>query len=110
VIAAARHAEEFGFESAWVVDQLIAGTGLPFVDSTVALSAAAGATNSIRLGYGVMILPLRPVVWVAKQAAALQHISGGRLLLGVGVGGDRHDRSGDCPTVCVSGRDLRLRG
>lgn len=93
VIAAARHAEHLGFEAAWVVDQLIAGTGMPFVDSTVALSAAAGATSRIRLGYGVMILPLRPVVWVAKQAAALQLVSGERLLLGVGVGGDRHDRS-----------------
>jgi alkanesulfonate monooxygenase SsuD/methylene tetrahydromethanopterin reductase-like flavin-dependent oxidoreductase (luciferase family) len=40
--AAARQVEDFGFESAWVVDQLVAGTGVPFVDRTVALSAAAG--------------------------------------------------------------------
>jgi alkanesulfonate monooxygenase SsuD/methylene tetrahydromethanopterin reductase-like flavin-dependent oxidoreductase (luciferase family) len=93
VVAAARHAEDLGFESAWVVDQLVAGTGVPFVDSTVALGAAAGATSRIRLAYGVMILPLRPVVWAAKQAASLQQVSGGRLLFGVGVGGDRHDLS-----------------
>jgi alkanesulfonate monooxygenase SsuD/methylene tetrahydromethanopterin reductase-like flavin-dependent oxidoreductase (luciferase family) len=95
VVAAARQAEDLGFESAWVVDQLVAGTGVPFIDSTVALSAVAGGTSSIRLAYGVMILPLRPVVWAAKQVASLQHVSGDRLLLGVGVGGDRHDRSWD---------------
>src|SRR3954463_14247164 len=93
VVPAARHAEALGFESVWAVDQLVSGTGVPIVDSTVALAAAAGATATIRLGYGVLILPLRPVVWAAKQAASLQLVSDGRLLLGVGVGGDRHDRS-----------------
>lgn len=93
VVAAARQAEDLGFESAWVVDQLVAGTGVPVVDSTVALSAAAGATSRLRLGYGVMILPLHPVVWTAKQVASLQRVSGDRLLFGVGVGGDRHDLS-----------------
>ena len=93
IAAAARHAEDLGFESVWAVDQLIAGTGVPLLDSTVALSAAAGATSRIRLAYGVLILPLRSVVWAAKQAASLQQVSGERLLLGVGVGGDRHSRS-----------------
>ena len=93
VTAAARHAERLGFESAWVVDQLVAGTGVPFVDSSVALAAASSATTTIRLAYGVMILPLRPVAWAAKQVASLQHVSGDRVLLGVGVGGDRHDLS-----------------
>lgn len=93
VVAAACHAEQLGFESVWAVDQLVSGVGVPIVDSTVALAAAAGVTARVRLGYGVMIVPLRPVVWAAKQAASLQRVSGGRLLLGVGVGGDRHDRS-----------------
>jgi alkanesulfonate monooxygenase SsuD/methylene tetrahydromethanopterin reductase-like flavin-dependent oxidoreductase (luciferase family) len=93
VTAAARHAEHLGFESVWVVDQLIAGTGVPVVDSTVALGAAAGATSRVLLAFGVMILPLRPVLWAAKQVASLQHVSGGRVLFGVGVGGDRHDLS-----------------
>ncbi len=93
VVAAARHAEDLGFDSVWAVDQLVAGTGVPILESTTVLAAAAGATRRVRLGYGVMILPLRPVVWVAKQAASLQHVSGDRLVLGVGVGGDRHDRS-----------------
>jgi alkanesulfonate monooxygenase SsuD/methylene tetrahydromethanopterin reductase-like flavin-dependent oxidoreductase (luciferase family) len=93
VVAAARHAEDLGFDSVWAVDQLVAGTGVPILDSATVLAAAAGATRRVRLGYGVMILPLRPVVWVAKQAASLQHVSGDRLVLGVGVGGDRHDRS-----------------
>src|SRR3954452_15900622 len=73
VVAAARHAEDLGFESVWAVDQLVAGTGVPLLDSTVALAAAAGATTRLRLAYGVLIVPLRPVVWVAKEVAALQH-------------------------------------
>jgi alkanesulfonate monooxygenase SsuD/methylene tetrahydromethanopterin reductase-like flavin-dependent oxidoreductase (luciferase family) len=93
VVAAARHAEDLGFESVWVIDQLVAGTGVPFVDSTVALSAAAAATRTVQLGYGVMILPLHPTVWAAKQVASLQLVSGGRAILGVGAGGDRHDLS-----------------
>jgi alkanesulfonate monooxygenase SsuD/methylene tetrahydromethanopterin reductase-like flavin-dependent oxidoreductase (luciferase family) len=93
VTLAARHAEELGFESAWVVDQLVAGSGVPFLESTTALAAVAAATTRIRLGLGVLVLPLRPVAWVAKQVATLQHLSGDRLILGVGAGGDRHDRS-----------------
>ena len=77
----------------WAVDQLIAGTGTPLIDSTVALSAAAGATTRVRLGFGVTILPLSPVIWAAEQVASLQNVSGGRVILGVGADGDRHQAS-----------------
>jgi alkanesulfonate monooxygenase SsuD/methylene tetrahydromethanopterin reductase-like flavin-dependent oxidoreductase (luciferase family) len=91
--AAARRAEDLGFESVWVVDQLIAGTGVPILDSLTSLAAAAAVTRRVRLGVGVLIVPLRPVAWIAKQVATLQHLSGDRVLLGVGAGGDRHDAS-----------------
>jgi alkanesulfonate monooxygenase SsuD/methylene tetrahydromethanopterin reductase-like flavin-dependent oxidoreductase (luciferase family) len=107
VAAAARHAEQLGLESVWAVDQLISGSGAPILDSGLALAAAATATERITLGYGVMILPLRPVAWAAKQVATLQHLSGGRVLFGVGAGGDRHDRSWDA--VGVSQRERGRR-
>lgn len=47
----------------------------------------------VRLAYGVAIAPLHPVAWLAKQVATLQHLSGDRVILGIGVGGDRHERS-----------------
>jgi alkanesulfonate monooxygenase SsuD/methylene tetrahydromethanopterin reductase-like flavin-dependent oxidoreductase (luciferase family) len=99
VAAAARHAEEAGLESVWAIDQLVAGTGAPILDAGLALAAAAAATARVRLGFGVMILPLRPVAWAAKQVATLQHLSGDRALLGVGVGGDRHDLSWEAAGV-----------
>jgi alkanesulfonate monooxygenase SsuD/methylene tetrahydromethanopterin reductase-like flavin-dependent oxidoreductase (luciferase family) len=105
VIAAARHAEDLGFESVWVVDQLIAGTGVPILDSTVVLSAVAGATSRVGLAFGVAIAPLHPPVWLAKQVASLQQVSGGRVLLGIGAGGDRHARSWD-----AAGAPRRERG
>src|ERR1700761_6943173 len=89
--ALARQAEQLGFESLWVVDQLVAGTGVPVLDSLTALAAAAAITDRIRLGVGVLIAPLRPVAWIAKQVATLQYLSGDRILLGIGAGGDQHD-------------------
>lgn len=107
VVAAARHAEALGFESVWVVDQLIAGTGVPVLDSVTVLAAVAAATSRVQLGFGVMIVPLRPVAWIAKQVATLQFLSGDRVLLGVGVGGDRHDRSWDAVGVPRRARGRR---
>ncbi|MEV6594921.1 LLM class flavin-dependent oxidoreductase [Streptomyces acidicola] len=93
LVAAARRAEELGFESVWMGDQLIVGTGLPLLDSLTSLAAAAAVTERVKLGVGVLILPLRQVVWVAKQVASLQHLSGDRMLLGVGAGNHRHHQS-----------------
>jgi len=93
VAAAARHAEDLGFESVWVVDQLMAGTGVPVLDSGIALAAAAAVTSRVGLAYGVLVVALHPLAWLAKQVASLQHVSEGRLILGVGTGGDRHSES-----------------
>lgn len=93
VVAAARQAEDVGLESVWVIDQLVAGTQMDFLDSSIVLAAAAAATERVKLGFGVMVLPLRPAVWVAKQVASLQHVSGDRVILGVGVGEARHPGS-----------------
>lgn len=82
---AARHAEDLGFDSVWHGDHLAIGT--PTLDCVVALAAAAAATRRIRLGASVFVPAIRPLVWAAKQIASLQHVSGGRLLLGVGSGG-----------------------
>lgn len=88
--AAARKAESLGFESVWSVDQLVYGTPMTIVESTVALAAAAAVTTRVKLGFGVMVLALRPTIWAAKQVQSLQHLSGDRVILGVGLGEDRH--------------------
>lgn len=93
VVAAARRAEELGFESVWVIDQLVAGSQMAFYESATVLAAVASVTERVKLGFGIMVLPLRPVAWVAKQLSTLQHISGDRVILGVGIGEDRHPGS-----------------
>ncbi len=108
VVAAARHAEELGFESVWATDQLVAGTGRPVLESVVALAATAGATSRVELGFGVLIAPLRPVAWIAKQVATLQQVSGDRVLLGLGVGGDTHQLSWQAVSVPSEERGRRL--
>ncbi|WP_372410933.1 LLM class flavin-dependent oxidoreductase [Streptomyces luteireticuli] len=81
----ARRAEEAGLDSLWVSDHL--ATGHPFLESVVALSAAAGATRRLEVGFAVLQLALRQLAWAGKQIGSLQAASGGRLHLGVGLGG-----------------------
>ena len=82
----ARSAEAQGF------DYLIAGEHImfpiPAANTMVSLAAAAGATSRIKLMSGITLVPLYPPVLLAKQAAVLDIVSGGRFHLGIGVGGE----------------------
>ena len=86
VTGSARYIEQLGLESAWMPD-LIIGDGTPALEPALTLAAAAAATERIGIGFSVLILPLRPVAWTATQIATLQHLSGNRVLLGIGSGG-----------------------
>jgi alkanesulfonate monooxygenase SsuD/methylene tetrahydromethanopterin reductase-like flavin-dependent oxidoreductase (luciferase family) len=86
IAAAARHLEAAGVDGVWAGDHLAFHT--PIVESGVALATAAAVTGRVRLGFGVLLLALRPPAWAAKQISSLQAVSGGRLVLGVGVGGE----------------------
>ncbi|MFJ1764729.1 LLM class flavin-dependent oxidoreductase [Amycolatopsis sp. NPDC088138] len=86
VADAAVLAEELGFDSVWAVDHLAFHTGL--VEPVTALAVAAAVTRRVRLGFGVLLAAMRQPAWVAKQIASLQVLSGHRVLLGVGVGGE----------------------
>ncbi|WP_180685437.1 LLM class flavin-dependent oxidoreductase [Streptomyces gossypiisoli] len=81
----ARHAEQAGLDSLWASDHL--ATGAPFLESTVALAAAAGCTTRLEVGFGVLQLALRRLSWAAKQIGSLHALAPGRLHLGVGLGG-----------------------
>jgi probable F420-dependent oxidoreductase len=104
MLALARKVEEVGFESVFTFEHVIVperyesrypysprgkmpiGNETPFVDPLVALAYVAGGTKTLKLGTGVNILPQANPLLLAKQAASLDLVSGGRLLLGLGVG------------------------
>ena len=99
----ARRAEELGFDSLWVPEHpaVPVTSAAPFpgttdapiprvvsrmVDPFVALARASAVTRRIRLGTGVCLPPERNPLLLAKEVATLDHLSGGRLLLGIGAG------------------------
>jgi alkanesulfonate monooxygenase SsuD/methylene tetrahydromethanopterin reductase-like flavin-dependent oxidoreductase (luciferase family) len=84
VAALCRAAEEAGAGALWACDHLFWHG--PSLECLTALTVAATATERVTLGSCVIQLPLRQTPVVAKQAASLQTLSGGRLVLGVGVG------------------------
>jgi probable F420-dependent oxidoreductase len=102
VAAEARAAEDAGY------DGLAAGEHLffhsPHPNGFVALAAAAGATSRIRLLTSLTLLPLYPAALAAKLATTLDQVSGGRLDLGVGVGGEYP------PEFEAAGVDVHQRG
>lgn len=79
-------AEALGFDSVWVGDHVL--WYVPSPDPIALLGAIAARTSRVRLGTAVMLAALRPPLVVAKQAATLDHLSGGRFVLGVGIGGE----------------------
>jgi len=88
LIAYAVKAEELGFDSVWVWDHIFLGVDPPFpvIDSLTLLSAVAARTTKIKLGTGVLVLPLRNPVVLAKELSSLDLIAEGRLLLGMASG------------------------
>jgi alkanesulfonate monooxygenase len=80
--------EQLGFESLWVWDHILLGTDphFPIIDSLSLLTAVAARTTTIKIGTGVLVLPLRNPVILAKQLSSLDLISNGRLMLGAAVG------------------------
>jgi probable F420-dependent oxidoreductase len=77
-------AETLGFRSAWVVEQILGS--IPSLEPVELLAYAAAVTQQIRLGSAVLLTALRSPVHLAKSLATLDHLSGGRLTVGVGLG------------------------
>lgn len=92
-------AERAGFSTLGTVGRI----AYPGVMDTVALAAAAGATSMIGLLSNVMLAPVWPPVLLAKEAASIDGVSGGRLTLGFGIGGRADD-------FVAAGHGLRDRG
>ncbi len=104
MVGLARLAEGSGFESVWTFEHAIvpldyaskypyspsgkmgADPETNFVDPLIALSHVAANTTTLKMGTGVNILPQANPLYVAKQAASLDFVSGGRFMLGVGIG------------------------
>jgi probable F420-dependent oxidoreductase len=104
-VALVQAGEEAGFESAWTVEHTVVPDGyqspypysadgkmpggtdnFPLPDPLIWMAYVAAATSRIKLGTAILILPQHNPVITAKQVATLDHMSGGRILLGIGVG------------------------
>ena len=88
VLSMAQAADEAGLDSVWVGDSL---TAKPRLEPLTALAAVAGRTRRVRLGTAVMLAALRHPVLLAHQVGTLDLVSGGRLVLAVGIGGAFND-------------------
>jgi alkanesulfonate monooxygenase len=88
LLAYAERAEALGFESLWAWDHVILGVepAFPILDAVGTLTAIAARTRRIRLGTGVLVLPLRNPTIAAKALGTLDVISGGRLVVGAAAG------------------------
>src|SRR5713101_9186079 len=97
----ARAAEAAGFESVWTGEHVVLPDPQvppsplppqsPLLDPAVALAFLAAHTKTVRLGTGIIILPQRNPLVLAKELASLDVLSAGRLTFGIGVGWSKHE-------------------
>jgi probable F420-dependent oxidoreductase len=95
-VRVARHAEELGYDSLWAGEHVVVPSPRvapspmepdePILDPLVLLAHLAAHTSRVRLGTGVIVLPQRNPLVLAKQLASLDVVSGGRLVVGIGAG------------------------
>src|SRR3954447_2086363 len=78
-------AEALGYESLWVQEQILSESAI--VEPVTLLTYTAALTSKPRLGTSVLLTVIRNPVQLAKSLASLDQLSGGRLTLGVGIGG-----------------------
>src|SRR3990167_7127098 len=104
LMGAAQQAETLGFDSVWTADRIIIPWEIktpypygkdehfivpadrPFFEPLTCLAFLAGCTEKVLLGMSVLVLPYRHPLYWAKVAATIDHLSKGRLIMGVGVG------------------------
>ncbi|WP_028033876.1 LLM class flavin-dependent oxidoreductase [Chelativorans sp. J32] len=80
--------EELGYDSVWVWDHMLLGVdpNFPIIDSLTVLTGIAARTKRIKMGTGILVLPLRNPVALAKQLASMDQLSQGRLVMGMAAG------------------------
>ena len=85
--------EELGYDSIWVWDHVLLGVepNFPIIEALTLLTAIAARTRKIKLGTGVLVLPMRNPVILAKQLSSIDLLSDGRLILGAASGWYRRE-------------------
>jgi probable F420-dependent oxidoreductase len=109
-------AEWLGYDSVWGNDHYAPAdyvrerftTSPNFFEVLTVLTAIAAVTSRVELGSCVLVLPMRDIVLVAKQVATLDQLSGGRLLLGVGIGAYREEYAAARPDLLGKDRGAML--
>jgi probable F420-dependent oxidoreductase len=80
--------EQLGFDSIWVWDHVLLGVqpNFPIIEALTLLTAIAARTSKIKLGTGILVLPMRNPVILAKQLGSMDLLSNGRLIMGLASG------------------------
>jgi probable F420-dependent oxidoreductase len=105
MVALVSQIDRCGYDSIWVADHISYPAAI--LDPLLQLAQAAVVSRRLLLGIGVYLLPLRHPIPVAKQVATLDHLSEGRLIFGVGIGGE-FPREFEACGVPVNERGPRL--
>jgi probable F420-dependent oxidoreductase len=121
IVKVTKRSEELGFDSMWVHDHVVwssemhahhissgayeaiqDGQDADFYESLTTLAYLAAQTKSIRMGVACMVTPCRNPIYAAKQISTLDHICGGRLIVGVGLGSKATKESNEFGVFGVS--------